>query len=481
MLVLLLSFLNDDDLQEIKPFLESTFRLQADRKHLELLFLKVIPLASINDKLFLTSMIPAIEGWRPNEPIKPEKDCWDTFISRILPMGYILPGTVQRLGRNPMSWIMTWPNEGFKNSSVFHNLQYEGALRTFNDIPPIEDLIDREDDNTELTVEMTNGVKYLIGVPDYEPIVCLTEGLYSVQPVQPDARRIDLIIKEERLNNATREAIRIINPIIRRVNQWFTAPKRTNSRFGRLRSRRQASDILILDEVQISGRITKHMAILGQDVLATAYKLDGRKLFIRDAIGIMGHDILSIDTIVRHYETHMRERIDGLDADTYRELKEQLGMVSALIKQAESSRLQLSQQAVISDEPIAKVIQPRGGSPYAARIWHDYRTYLTAGNYLQMEAMRSTVAKVTWLSNVLVEILLNNDSKKYFAQSLEFVEDARRQDEIREGDIAVLAGQYIIIAEPNDVDTGDDAMILTNYLRVWKLSLSTSSKPTNHL
>lgn len=468
MLVLLLSFLNDDDLQETRPFLESTFKLQSDRKHLELLFLKVIPLASINDKLFLTSMVPAFEGYKPNEPIKPESSFWDTFITRILPLGYVLPGTVSQLGRSPASWIMKWPKDGFKNSSIFHNLQFEGVYQTFNDVPPIEEMIDREDDNTELTTEMTNGAKYLIRVQDYEPIVCLTEGIYSIQPTQLNGNRVDLTIKEEWLNQAARDAMRIINPVIKHVNQWLMTPRRTSSRLGRLRSRRHTSDISILDECQISGRITKHTAILAGDTLACAYKLDGRKLFIRDAVSLMAHDILEIESVVSYYEVRLDENSHSLDSDVYRWLKEQLGTASALLRQAEASRHQLSQSPTISDEPIGKVIQPKGGlgGPFAARIWHDYRTYITAGNYLQMEAVRSLVIKITWLSDAVVEVLLDNDPKKYFVTPLEYVEEAKRSDEVQEGDIAVLAGQFMILAVLNDADDGVEGLIMTNYLRV---------------
>jgi hypothetical protein len=62
MVVLLLSLLNDDDLNDMSVFLETTYCLKAERKHLELLFLKVIPLMSINSMVFLKAMIPAFEG-----------------------------------------------------------------------------------------------------------------------------------------------------------------------------------------------------------------------------------------------------------------------------------------------------------------------------------------------------------------------------------------------------------------------------------
>lgn len=472
MLVLLLSFLNDDDLLEIRPFLESTFKLQAERQHLELLFLKVIPLASINDKLFLTSMVPAFEGWSPREPVKPESGYWDTFITRILPLGYILPGKVSQLGRCPLSWIMKWPKDGFKNSDVFHNLQYEGHMQTFNDIPPIEDLIDREDENNELTVVMTNETKFIIRIQDYEPIICLTEGTYVMQEAQTDGRTRDLIIKEEWLNQASRDAVKMINPVIKNVNAWLMTPRRSNSRLGPFRPKKKMADIKILEECHTSGRITKHRAILGQDTLATAYKLDGRKLFIRDAVSIMAHDILYVESVVKYYEEYMQDQVHGLDGDTYRWIKQQLASVTALIDQAENVRRQLSQDDAISDEPIAKVIQPKGGSPFAPRIWHDYRTYITAGNYLHMEAEKSTVIKVSWLSDKIVEVLLQGGRKKYFASPLEFVDEARREDEVQVGDIAVLAGQYMVLAVPNE-EEANDTLIMTNYLRVSSIAMGT--------
>jgi hypothetical protein len=180
MLVLLLSLLNDDDLSELRDFLEATYKFKADRPNIELLFLKVIPLLSINSKVFLTSLVPAFEGYSPKEPL--EKDFthyWDTFISRILPLGYILPGAVEQLGRNPMSWGVMWPEHGFKSSDIFVNLQYAGELRTFNDIPTIDDLYDmyeKEDETSELTAIFTNDQKYIIRATDYERIVCLMPG-----------------------------------------------------------------------------------------------------------------------------------------------------------------------------------------------------------------------------------------------------------------------------------------------------------------
>lgn len=92
MTVVLLSLLNDADLNDIKEFLESTYELKVDRPHLELLFLKVMPLASINSKIFLNGVIAAIEGYPLGEDsIAEGAHCWDRFIQRILVQGYLLP------------------------------------------------------------------------------------------------------------------------------------------------------------------------------------------------------------------------------------------------------------------------------------------------------------------------------------------------------------------------------------------------------
>lgn len=63
MIVLLLSLLNNEDLNEIGDILEATYKLKAKRKHLELLLLEVIPLVSFSSMVFLRAMIPAIEGF----------------------------------------------------------------------------------------------------------------------------------------------------------------------------------------------------------------------------------------------------------------------------------------------------------------------------------------------------------------------------------------------------------------------------------
>jgi hypothetical protein len=91
MLVVLLSLLNDDDLESIRNYIESTFRLKGDRKSIEMLCLKVIPLMSINPKLFIMEMLRAFEGYRVYEPEEQDlANYWDEFLKRRIADQYIL-------------------------------------------------------------------------------------------------------------------------------------------------------------------------------------------------------------------------------------------------------------------------------------------------------------------------------------------------------------------------------------------------------
>lgn len=100
-IVVLLSFLNDNDLLESMEFLETTFGFRADRRNLELLIMKVLPYRSINAKVFLNSCITNFEGFSPAKRQSDLGSCWDTFItrsscpSRILAAGYC-PATRKR-------------------------------------------------------------------------------------------------------------------------------------------------------------------------------------------------------------------------------------------------------------------------------------------------------------------------------------------------------------------------------------------------
>jgi hypothetical protein len=473
MLVLLLSLLNDDDLHEIKHFLEETFEFKADRPNLELLLLKVIPFYSINSKVFLTGLVPAYEGYTPREPDNGDyAHYWDTFITRLLANNYLLPSIVDNLGRERLSWVPKWPDGGFKSSGIFQNLQFSGDKKplTFNEIPPFEELIDKEDNGTPLTVVLTNEEKHSIRVCDYEPIVCLTSGLYSVQETGTN-RRYDLVISEEWLNEATRDAMQQINIVIKHINSLLVKP------LGRSRSvkyritRFRNVDIAVLDETRISGRLTKHTAVLGNDLLAVAYKLDGRKINLSDAVGIMSQDNQEIESVIGYYEHRMpNAQSYGIDNETFRSIRQSLTDVTARLRSADSIRQRLSQDPTISDEPIANVLQAAGTKYFSPPIWYDYRVWTSNQSQMQIEARKTVVTEATWLREDVIQVQLSGDRSKYYVTTLEHVGEGRREDQIQTEDIAILAGSYMLIAEP-DEEEGSSGLFLTNYLRVSRPSL----------
>jgi hypothetical protein len=82
MIVLLLLLLNDDGLGELKDFLHSTYKIKADGQHLELMFLDVMPLLSINSKVFIDEMIPVFQGvpYFPRDSDLRQSHIWNTFV-----------------------------------------------------------------------------------------------------------------------------------------------------------------------------------------------------------------------------------------------------------------------------------------------------------------------------------------------------------------------------------------------------------------
>jgi hypothetical protein len=88
---------------------------------MELLFLKVIPLTSINPRVFLQGLIPAVDHWPlTKESLQNERRVWTTFIRNLAVKGYLLPGSVEDLGHQQNSWIYGWPEEGKQITLSLH-------------------------------------------------------------------------------------------------------------------------------------------------------------------------------------------------------------------------------------------------------------------------------------------------------------------------------------------------------------------------
>lgn len=472
MLVLLLSFLNDDDLRNIQNFLERTFHFKADRKNIELLFLKVIPFYSINSHVFLTSMVPAFEGWQPMKPDNQDQaHYWETFLSRIATMGYILPGRVDDLCRAQKSWIVQWPEQGFKNSLVFRELQYcsPDHMRTFNEIPPIEKDYDRQNDDTMLTAVLTNNAHFNIRVADYEAILLLTKGVYSVQEADVNGRRFDLIIEKSSLNQSVYHAVDGLNDVIKLVNSWLTGIKgqvvrRSHSFMKGMRVPGvRRPNIEMMEEVHVTGKLSRYRALLGNTMLAIAYKLDGRKITLDDALATLSRDNQTVQSVVEYYQERLQYYSSAIAPDILRRITNTLNNVATELSLTDGVRQSISADPSISDEPIVTLIETAAGSPYLGSVWNNYNMSLTAGNMLTVDAKKSYVTGVYWGAEII--ITLHNDPNQYVVAPLEYVEEKDQADQVQQGDVALLVGKYMILAEPVE-EEGTDALIMSNYLKV---------------
>jgi hypothetical protein len=506
MLVVLLSLINDDDLQELKEFLEETYRFKADRSSLELLILRVIPLASINSKVFLTSLIAAFKGYFPTESMSRPlissdfKEIWDVFVWRSLDLGYVLPGTVAMLPQSESrSWSVEWPDEGLKDSSIFQHLQYGGEMRTFNQIKRLEGLQhsvpEHDSDKADLTVIMANNKRYLIRATDYGSVVHLNPGLYVILEVGLGdhilPRNCDLEINETWVNQAVKDATTEMNQIIRKINAHLAPSeiKRAGSGVRRLTkqisrvSLRTRDALVIMNECVYAGRLTKVVVTLGPDILAVGYKRDAQKVSLSDVLGLMGNDLRDLEALVAYYQEQLLGRRSAvkhlIGNDLERTLHEKVEGIRRLLKEARNVRARLNgNDTRLSDEPVSRVIPSTSAhmmQPSNA-IWYPYQAMGEESTWpsLAIKAIKSRVSFVNWLSDGLVEVTLAScDQTRYFLSPLEPIGPDKQDDQVRRDDLAVLAGKYMVIVEC--LEEYDHRGYCTNFMRITNVVEPTKS------
>jgi hypothetical protein len=483
MLVLLLSLLNDDDLAEIASFLEDTYKINAERQHIELLILKVLPLMSINPRIFVNAMVLTFEG--PHIQLDPkyqdEASIWRSFIQRRLKDGYILPGTLDQMGQHDYSWIIKWPDEGIKDTHVFSNLQYNGNARTINEIPPID--LSFDSGSNELTVVLTNGSKYILGTSDLEKITCMTRGRYSITQAEGVARTFDLEVTEEVVNKTLYDAIHKLNNIIDQLNTYLATPRRKNV-LTRMQSMRLSNnnnshrETNSFSAVKGSGRLTHHLARLNEQILAAAYKVDGRKITRRDLIRNLASDLGKVGATIHVVETAMLDFDSrGVSGDVRQHihfLRQTLAEIKVQVAQAEQNKARLDRHSVeLPDEPVSKVLYPSGAERSTNPVWNNYQAwYHYPDNLLYIDAHRRYVDHVVWISDDIIEISFHNVPAKYFVSPLRPVLEGERLDEVRPRDEVLLLGQYIMVVEAEEGGLG----IVTNWLKITGLEQGAVSR-----
>jgi len=483
MLVLLLSLLNNDDLGELGEFLETTYGIKSDRRDIELLILKVLPLRSINSKIFINSLVDAYEGPEMGRHPKDQALIWNIFVQRLLQSGYIIPAGVENLGQDGLSWIVKWPKDGIKDSHFFNHLQYSGVARTMNDVPPMD--LDIDSDAEEKTVELTNGEKYIVGFRDLEKIICMVKGKYSVTDASSGNRTLDLEISEEYINETLYDAILNMNRLINSLNGHL-ASHRPKNVIKALATMRIAGDRFNptnpFPDVKGSGRLSRHMASLNGECLAVAYKVEGKKVTRRDLIRNLSGDIRKLTAVIQAIDQAMQE-LDNRGAggevrSNIRKLRQDLKLISLKVSHVTGQKASLQRVAQANepgDEPVSKVLYPSSAESSANVVWNDYAAEYAQPpeNVLYINAQRRTVDSVAWLSDEFVEVVLRDVPSKYVVSPLKAVSAEERGDEIHENDEVLLVGHFLVVIEREEEGNMDSVL---NWLKITDMEKHKVSK-----
>ena len=476
MVVLLLSLLNDQDLAQIGPFLQATYGIRADRKHVEIMFLKVLPLISINSEVFLKAMITTFEAWGGVEEnrtvIAPPNLAayWDAFIQRVHAYGYLLPATLDQLGRNPLSWVTKW--NGFRNTECFRDLQYCGSgsgLRTMNDIERIQ--LRPESKLAEVSVILTNGRQYVIRSTDLQQISCLMYGKYPLSHPKKRSSDIELVIEEQFVDEQLWVAKQRVDDVTSRINRFVnTLSRRTSFLYPFTKSQ---SRLGILETFQLSGRVTRHEVILGRHILAIGYKINGRRITRKDAVRHLTNDCNAVRAYVRHIERYAREIDIKPSSAERKELQRALSDVNHCLSNADQDRRAIRIENEHASEPIKRTLYPHIVDSTGEAIWYDHQIRYIKGQGLGIEGKHSQVLDVNWHPNQVAETRLSNLETKLWLQPLGApVLSGRETDQICKGDCLTLAGRFAIISKPVAADEDaesqgtDDREYLENYMRI---------------
>jgi hypothetical protein len=188
----------------------------------------------------------------------------------------------------------------------------------------------------------------------------------------------------------------------------------------------------------------------------------------------MTHDIREMNLLLGQIERRIADISSQFAVKM--ELRGILEEVKNHIMVSEKARQMIGEAVEYSDEPISKVLYPGGIDPTSVTVWNDYRAWYKEGDRrLSVEALRSPISRVAWLSAVDIEVCLEGRPIKYIVTPLQPVEESVRDDEIRVGDIGLLCGQYLVIAEP--LEGGEEGQFtMMNYLRVTSMEEQTSSR-----
>ena len=111
-------------------------------------------------------------------------------------------------------------------------------------------------------------------------------------------------------------------------------------------------------------------------------------------------------------------------------------------------------------------------------IWKGYRAECQDHHgVLRVDAIKSIIVGVKWLTVELVELSLSQQPSKLVVTPLKSVPEGYRDDEVRVGDTAMLLGQYIATGEREQGSReANGKLIMTNYLKIVSMEEQNQSR-----
>lgn len=115
-----------------------------------------------------------------------------------------------------------------------------------------------------------------------------------------------------------------------------------------------------LNKFKGSGKLTKNTARLNHDFLATAYKVEGRKITKTDSVQNMTRDLQQLQHLIKYIKRQAADLDYRPFHDQRQSLKQVLESVKDLVRRADITRHAVGDANEMSDEPIARCLYPGG-------------------------------------------------------------------------------------------------------------------------
>lgn len=524
-LVLLLSFLNNEDLQKIANVLESIFHIPGDRANLELLIMKVLPLASVNSEVFLEGLYDAykpVEERKNNYGHSLQAKIWEELQQDLAAKGYIIPVHIESsrpgglnsaslenaLSRMDLedpepspwglrgqrrlepqrtgSWRVPWPRDGLIVSTIFKHLQHDGLLRdkgdskhgtyrAMNDIPRLE--ITPEDHDDKLDAWFTNGKQYRLEAGVLDLISDMKEGTYVLSSLDNDTSA-NLEIASRMLNKPFIDATKKLNILVQKIKGDFDGRVHKQGAFPNLLRNNSPSVILAAVDEPIEAKWLWAEVISptgDRQRVAEVFKMGNKVVYRDDILRDMNCSLSKLDMAVGRLEKELGKLIlkKPTSEDSRRQQQEVdrcgavIGVIKQLMREAEKKGSELlTIRWQYPEDPIARVIYPSFSQTNGEkRQWQNYQIQLWKdGQRLSVKSKKLVVESAVSGQDHVVELGFVDSNLKLSVEPLASSRASDTGPSLGQGDTLLWMGYYVVLVEP--VESVRRGQIVLGYFRV---------------